>query len=261
MQTFVDQMGRRLRVDMPPKRIISLVPSQTELLHYLGLDKEVIGITKFCAHPLDWHKHKTKVGGTKKLRLESIKKLKPDLIIGNKEENTPADIQKLAHEFPVWMSDVVTLQDAYDMIQAVGDLVGKAEHARTLVQDIQSAFEELISLADRRVAYFIWKRPYMVAGSNTFIDTILETWGADNVFGSISRYPEIKPADLKNRAPELIILSTEPYPFKPRHIHELQKICPDAKVVIADGKYFSWYGNRLLDTPAYLNKLKEGLNG
>src|ERR1700722_20147309 len=105
IKQFTDQMGRTISVEWPVKRIISLVPSQTELLYSLGLADEVIGITKFCVHPKEWFHSKTRVGGTKKLDFEKIAALKPDLIIGNKEENEEVQIKQLMQDYPVWMSD------------------------------------------------------------------------------------------------------------------------------------------------------------
>lgn len=260
-QTFVDQMGRSVRINQPVERIVSLVPSQTELLHYLGMNERVVGITKFCKEPATWYKKKVKVGGTKKVKPDVIKKLKPDLIIGNKEENSPEDIKQLERQYPVWMSNVFTLDDANAMIRSIGELTGTEERANDLVTEIQSAFQSLESLDGKRVAYFIWKRPYMVAGANTFINTMLQAWGAENVFGSVPRYPEVKAEDIRKREPEVILLSTEPYPFKQRHAQEMRKVYPAAKVAIADGRYFSWYGSRLKDAPTYLNKIKGQLEG
>src|ERR1700741_3198050 len=108
---FIDQTGRKISIPQIPQRIISLVPSQTELLFDLGLDKEVVGITKFCVHPPEWFQTKTRVGGTKQLKIDLIKQLQPDLIIANKEENVKEQIEELEKHFPVWISDVNNLED------------------------------------------------------------------------------------------------------------------------------------------------------
>ena len=254
-RTFTDQMGRLISVPYPPQRIISLVPSQTELLFDLGLDREVVGITKFCIHPSEKFKKSIKVGGTKKLDLNKIYDLRPDLIIGNKEENNKAQIESLMKDFPVWMSDIQVLPDAIDMIKQIGELTANSERANIIAEDINEQFLNLEKKQKKvRTAYFIWKDPYMLAGKQTFIDDILNRAGFENVIG-VDRYPEISVDQLKNLKPECIFLSSEPYPFKDEHVKEFKNICPDARVFIVDGELFSWYGSRLLLSPAYLRLL------
>lgn len=256
--TFTDQMGRSISLDFPPKRIISLVPSQTELLFDLGLDDEIVGITKFCIHPKDKYKSKTKVGGTKKLDLAKIRSLNPDLIIGNKEENDQAQMEELMLEFPVWMSDITLLDDAIEMIEQIGELSGKAENALRIASNIKKSFEEIAHqvVSRKKVAYFIWKDPYMLAGKCTFIDDVLAKAGFDNIV-SLSRYPAISLVDLKELNPDLIFLSSEPYPFKNEHVLEMESNFPDSSVWIVDGELFSWYGSRLQYTPDYLRSLPD----
>ena len=116
---LTDQTNSAVQIPTGPLRIISLVPSQTELLHYLALDKEVIGITKFCVHPTSWFKNKTRVGGTKQYHFDRIEALSPNLIIANKEENDKEQIFKLAESYPVWVSDIKNLKDAYERIQSI----------------------------------------------------------------------------------------------------------------------------------------------
>lgn len=263
---FVDQLNRKIEILSPPKRIISLVPSQTELLYDLGLRDEVVGITKFCIHPNEWFRTKTRVGGTKKVDLEKIKQLNPDLIIGNKEENDKEQIEELMKLYPVWMSDIYTLKDALNMITQVGDLVGKQKEATLLKRKIESGFLSISELASStpplKTAYFIWRKPYMVAGNNTFINDILARCGFYNVFtdGDFTRYPELDSKQIADVHPEVILLSSEPYPFKEKHLQEFQVLCPNAKIMIVDGEVFSWYGSRLLHAPPYLKKLKAQLN-
>ncbi|MFA6945200.1 MAG: helical backbone metal receptor [Pedobacter sp.] len=255
--TFTDQMGRLISIPYPPQRIISLVPSQTELLFDLGLDMEIVGITKFCIHPREKFKTSTKIGGTKMLDLGKIRELKPDLIIGNKEENDKTQIEELMKEFSVWMSDIQVLPEAIDMIKQIGELTGRPEKAAVIADDINEQFSNL-NKKDKpvRTAYFIWKDPYMLAGKQTFIDDILSRGGFENVIGD-DRYPESSIDQLKNLNPECIFLSSEPYPFKDEHVKEIQSICPDARVSIVDGEMFSWYGSRLLLSPAYLRSLEQ----
>jgi ABC-type Fe3+-hydroxamate transport system substrate-binding protein len=260
-RTFTDQIGRDISINYPPQRIISLVPSQTELLFDLGLDEEVIGITKFCIHPKDKFKSKAKVGGTKNINLERIRSLKPDLIIGNKEENDQNQIEELMKEFPVWMSDILVLEDALKMIEQVGILTGHTEKSELIASNIENRFAELesVSADNLKTAYFIWKDPYMLAGNNTFIDNILQRAGFTNSL-KMNRYPAMSLEQLEKLSPEVIFLSSEPYPFKDEHVQEMKTQFPDSKVMIVDGELFSWYGSRLLHTPDYLRSLIKLLN-
>lgn len=262
-KVFTDQLGREITINYPPKRIISIVPSQTELLFDLGLDDEVIAITKFCIHPIEKFAAKTKVGGTKKLLIEKIRALKPDLIIGNKEENTQSEIELLMQEFPVWMSDINNLKEAITSITKIGELVNREPEAAYLNHLINAGFKDLQTLAlskniNKSVAYLIWKDPYMAAGRNTFIDDILRKIGLNNVIQQ-SRYPEIELPQLVTHNPQLIFLSSEPYPFQQKHIDEIQSEFPNVKVMLVDGEMFSWYGSRLVKAVGYLFKLQDQL--
>ncbi len=259
MAVFYDQLNRKIELPQVPKRIISVVPSQTELLFYLGLNEQVVGITKFCIHPVDKIKIITKVGGTKQLNIELIKKLGPDLIIANKEENDQLQIEALMAVCPVWVSDIGNLDEAHDMILKVGGLVDKKELAQLLVTDIKYQFSQLLTKAlNLKVAYFIWRKPYMVAGRQTFIDDMLQKCGLTNVFDS-DRYPELTPEMLIVANPEVVLLSSEPYPFTRKHIDEFKLCLPKAIVILVDGEMFSWYGSRLLHAAGYFNQLIENI--
>lgn len=262
-KSFTDQMGREISINFPPKQIISLVPSQTELLFDLGLDQEIIGLTKFCIHPIEKFAERTKVGGTKKLNIDLIKDLKPDLIIGNKEENTQSDIEELAADFPVWMSDIFTLDDAMKTIAQIGDLVDRQPEAGYLNHLISAGFNDLKTLAlqnhiDKKVAYLIWRKPYMATGKNTFIDDVLLINGMTNVITQ-ERYPSVTLAELKTLNCELILLSSEPYPFGEKHIEEIQATIPNAKILLVDGEMFSWYGSRLVKAVQYFFEFQKQL--
>lgn len=245
--------------ERPPERIISLVPSQTELLWSLGLEEQVVGITKFCVRPEVWFRQKTRVGGTKTVHLDRVAALKPDLILANREENVREQVEALARDYPVWVSDVGTLPDALHMIAQVGTLTWKAPEAQALIRRIEAAFEAHAPASDwqpRRAAYFIWRKPWMVAGGDTFIHAMLTAAGFVNVFEDTERYPEVLLADLPARAPEVLLLSTEPYPFQEKHLFEFQEVCPQADIRLVDGEMFSWYGSRLLEAPAYFQGLR-----
>lgn len=249
-------MGHRITLPQSPQRIVSLVPSQTELLFDLGLADRVVGLTKFCIHPQPQVRQKTIVGGTKNFRFDVIDALQPDLIIGNKEENYQEGIAQLQQKYPVWMSDIYTLEDALQMIQQVGQLTGTEAKAAELAQHISSGFGTFKPIQPSiNTGYFIWRKPYMAVGNHNIIDHMLQRCGFNNAFADLARYPEITAAQLQQTAPKLILLSSEPYPFKEKHIAEFRKLCPQALVKVVDGEMFSWYGSRLLQAPAYLQNI------
>lgn len=253
IKIYTDQLGRRVHIPFPPRRIVSLVPSQTELLYDLGAS--VVGITKFCIHPDEWFRTKTRIGGTKQLHLDIIRSLSPDLIIANKEENDSAQVKALMEEFPVWVSDIHTLADALDMIKSVGEIIGNSGQALLLNTRITENFREIEGRRDIPTAYFIWRDPWMVAGGDTFIHEMMKVCGFENVFAGIDRYPVVTMEQLKETGAQLVLLSSEPYPFKEKHIAEIQLILPAAKVLLVDGEMYSWYGSRLLHAPAYFRSI------
>jgi ABC-type Fe3+-hydroxamate transport system substrate-binding protein len=253
-----DHLNREIFLKEYPSKIVSIVPSQTELLYDLGLEDKVVGITKFCIHPHHWKKSKKIIGGTKKIDIEKIKALNPDLIIGNKEENTKEDIEALEKLAPVWLSDIYNLEDSIKMIKDIGQITNSFEIAKGICEKIETNFSNFKPIEDEtRVAYLIWNKPYMLAGKNTFINDILEKIGFQN-FTNESRYPIWEPNATK--IPELILLSSEPYPFNEVHVEEIQKQFPNSKILLVNGEYFSWYGSRLIISCDYfstlINKIK-----
>lgn len=258
LRTVTDQMGREVTLPYPPRRIISLVPSQTELLFDLGLQEQVVGVTKFCIYPPTARQMASVIGGTKNFDFANIKAAQPDLIIGNKEENYQEGIAQLERHFPVWLSDITTMPEALDMIRRVGDLTGKTHLAEPLAAEIKQSFDKLRLTATHqpRAAYFIWRKPYMVAASGTFIDDMLRRAGFRNAFAGLGRYPEVTAEQLAEAAPAHIFLSSEPYPFGEKHVAEFQEICPAAKIQVVDGELFSWYGSRLRLSAAYFRELR-----
>ncbi len=259
--TFKDQLNRSITIISYPKRIVSLVPSQTELLVDLGLENAVVGITKFCVHPKHLQKQKNIVGGTKQAHYDKIADLKPDIILCNKEENTQEMIVELEKIAPVHLSDVGNLKDALQLITMYGKLFSVEEKAKRLVEEIDKRHTDFQFFASQKpklsVAYFIWKKPWMVVGNDTFIDAMLSINNFENTFGNISRYPEIELNDLQKNLPDVIILSSEPFPFKAKHIKLLSNKFPNTKIIIVDGEMFSWYGSRLLKSFDYFKKLHQ----
>lgn len=254
MIKVIDQMNNIIRLDQKPKRIISLVPSQTELLYDLGLNSEVVGITKFCIHPKSWFKNKTRVGGTKTVNLKKIKELNPDLIIANKEENEQNQIEALQKEFPVFISNIYNISDSLEMINKVGDLTETATKANEISSTIQSGFAKLeeFTIIRKTCLYFIWREPYMACGKDTFVNDMLNRCGFNNLLDG--RYPEVNIEVIQKLNPEYILLSSEPYPFKQKHIDELQTKVPNSKIRLVDGELFSWYGSRLVKSPEYFKQ-------
>ena len=246
-----DQLGRSIELYGTPERIISIVPSQTELLFDLGLDKEVVGITKFCIHPDQWFRSKKRVGGTKKLHLELIRTLQPDLIIANKEENSQQQLEVLMSEFPVWISDIKTLDDAQEMIEQIGLITTRQEKAKAINSAISKEFLKLKNFKPATAAYFIWNEPMMTVGSDTFINDMMNQCGFINVFADHIRYPEISAEELRKANPQFILLSSEPFPFKEKHLVQFRNICPASQIKLVDGEMFSWYGSRLMKAPSY----------
>ena len=258
IRSFFDQLGTQVSFSYPPERIISLVPSQTELLADLGLERQVVGITKFCVHPSAWLRTKTIIGGTKNFQFDVIDDLKPDLIIGNKEENYLEGINRLKQKYPVWLSDIVTLHDAYSMISTLGELTNTKLKARLITEQIAERFHSVNKKSANSVLYLIWRNPWMAAGSETFINSMLTMLNLKNALENVTRYPRLSMEQLADLRPDYIFLSSEPYPFREKHVDELKEISPSSQVILVDGEMFSWYGSRLLKAVDYFNALELG---
>ncbi len=259
MITLIDQIGQSHTFRTTPGRIVSLVPSQTELLVDLGLRNSIQGVTKFCIHPTELRKDKMIVGGTKKVSLDKVKALSPDIILCNKEENTKEMVQSLSQIAPVHVSDIKSLDDTYQLIEQYGTIFNVVENAYDLVAKIRNKREDFVSKIGqgdtKSCIYLIWKNPYMAAGKETFIDHMIMLNGFTNTMGA-NRYPEVTEKEL--RGADCIFLSSEPFPFKQEHIAELQQKTK-AQVILVDGAFFSWYGSRLLGAFDYFEKLQQQL--
>ncbi|MFI5153510.1 MAG: helical backbone metal receptor [Chitinophagales bacterium] len=257
MSIFKDPLGRNIALANRTEKIVSLVPSQTELLYDLGLDKQVRGITKFCVHPPQWGYPKQIIGGTKNINLERIRMIGPDLILGNKEENERDQIETLARDFQTWISDVKNLKDALGMIRSIGQMTSTSGLANSMAESIEKKFS-MFKISDDPLpaAYLIWRGPWMAAGGNTFIHDIMKYCGLSNVFKEISRYPEITVDQLQTSGCKLVLLPSEPFPFSERHRFELEDQLNGVRIILVDGQMFSWYGSRLLHAADYLHSLR-----
>lgn len=236
-------------------RIISLVPSQTELLADLGLDAEVVGITDYCVHPADWLQKKESIGGTKRVKVDRVRALNPDLVIANKEENVREQVLEIAEFARVEVTDVVDLPSALEMIRDVGQWVGREEQAAAMVTEIRNVFQKLESKpkTGERVLYLIWRKPYMSVGHDTFIHDMISRAGWQNVCADQTRYPSLSAEEIRALNPDRILLSSEPFPFTDSHFSEFAEICPSAQIQIVDGEAFSWYGSRLRLFPSLIH--------
>ena len=261
---LTDQLGTNHHFETSPKRIISLVPSQTELLYDLGLKEKIIGITKFCVHPIHFKAIKTQVGGTKNPNYEKIKALNPDIIICNKEENTQEIVKELSKICTVWVTNIITIEDNFKMISDFGQLFNCRTESQKINDKLLFALNDFKTFvknkSKQKVAYFIWKNPYMVAGSDNFINELLKLNHFENIYDNGNRYPEIELKKIRLYGdPDLVFLSSEPYPFKEEDAFEIGRFTHHAKTVFVDGEMFSWHGSRLLKAFEYFKILHQKL--
>jgi len=255
--SYVDMLNRKLVLKNRPQRIVSLVPSQTELLFDLGMRDEVVGITRFCVHPEHWFNSKPRVGGTKETLPDRIFDLQPDLVLANKEENQMSLIDSLEKSVPVWVSDVKSLQDSLNMIQGIGEITGFEENGTALVQETMNLMQTIQNISEPlRVLYLIWHEPWMSIGSDTYIHDLLNHLGYENALPeSNKRYPVLTNESIQNLNPDLVFLSSEPFPFKQKHANLLKEVIPNALIYFVDGEAFSWYGSRVLKKQKYFHEL------
>ncbi|NPA42435.1 MAG: ABC transporter substrate-binding protein [Chlorobi bacterium] len=262
---LIDATGTPVFLPRPPRRIVSLFPSQTHLLAELGLDDEVVGITRFCKYPEGWKKRKRVVGGTKDVHIDRVAALEPDLILANKEENTREAVEALRQIAPVYVSEVHSWEDNLDFVRAVGILTGRENRARSLVEAMEAerrSYTDEFSGTPRKALYFIWRNPWMTAGSPTFIDTMMRLAGFENLTPpEKGRYPAWEEDELKTIDPEVILLCDEPFPFKPeKHLDEVRTLFPAADILFVRGEPFTWFGAYPLRAFDYFRELQTRLN-
>lgn len=244
---------------MPPNSIISLVPSLTELLFDLGLGENISGRTRFCIHPKEKVENVPIVGGTKNPRLDKIRELEPDLIIANKEENRKEDIEELKRDFDVHITEIGTINEALFTIHDIGWKCGVEERARELIHDIQVRMHRVPDEKPMTAAYMIWRDPWMTIGGDTYIHSVMEHWKLQNIFGDKDRYPQTSLEELSLKKPDVIFLSSEPYPFKEKHIKEVGDVCKGTNIILVNGEWFSWYGSRMFRAFEQLNVFRRAI--
>jgi len=253
---LVDASGAPFATDRPPRRIVSLIPSTTELLCDLGLADRLVGVTAYCVEPRDVVRGKTRVGGEKDPDLERIRRLAPDLVVANVEENVRAHVETLrAWGIPVWVTYPRNVPDSLRMIRELGEVTGAPERAAALLDELQPLVAHARAVAARQppvpVFYAIWRNPYMTINGDTYISDVLATCGARNVFADRSeRYPAVTLDDAAGRYPSVILLPDEPFRFRRVHVKDFEPYTGipavrHDRIHLVDGKPFSWHGRRL----------------
>lgn len=253
MALFRDQIGREIKIEGRVERIVSTVPSITELIVDLGARDRLLGLTSWCIHPSGLREEKTVIGGTKNLDIEKIRSLKPDLIIANKEENPKEQIEALAKDFPVWVSDVRDVDQAFEMLKLIAELIQAEEAGLKMIENFTKLRKQINAQENLSFLYFIWKDPWMVASSDTYISALLAESGLKNLAPiDEGRYPTLSMENIVELNPDRIILSSEPYAFKSLDLQEFHAL--GLKSFLVNGEYFTWYGSRLGKSLDYLRK-------
>ncbi len=260
--SFEDQLKRKIVLSSAPQRIVSLVPSQSELLCFLGLEEQIVGVTAYCVEPPGLLENKTVVGGTKNFDIQKILALDPDLVIANKEENPPGLVEALAAEVPVWVSDVNSLHTAREMILGIGALCRRSEAALQLVQQIDHDWAQLPRLArPLRFLFVIWKDPYMVASRDTYISQLLKSAGFENACQDTNgRYPTMDETAIAKSDAEVVFLTSEPYCFSTAELFYLSDKYDKKEYRIVNGQNFSWYGSRIIQSINTIDRIIRQLN-
>ncbi|WP_164219771.1 helical backbone metal receptor [Virgibacillus sp. YIM 98842] len=250
-----DHLGREVEFAYPPKRIISIVPGITDILYSLELENEIVGRTRYCIYPKEKVAQAKTIGGTKKVKFDQIRELNPALIIAEKEENTKEIVEQLEKEFPVYVCEIQTVDDTFKIIEDLGTITDRRVESEKLQSEIATAIQSLPSGHGKKYAYIIWQNPYMAAGSDTYITSLLDKMGFTNAFADYDgRYPEVTEEDFRNADLDYIFLATEPFPFREKHIQQFSKLFPDVTVMSLDGEMF-WYGPRMIEAAPYFNRV------
>ena len=251
-------------------RVVSLCPSLTELVFALGRGHTLVGRTKFCRHPEGLVDAVERVGGTKNPKVGRVVALRPDLVLLNEEENRREDAEALAAAgVPLHVSFPKDARDTAAMVRDVGRALGASVEAERMAADLERRAAAVRERADARRAagappvrwaYLIWRRPWMAVRDDTFVSALLDGAGGENVFsGAAARYPEVTAAALGAAAPDVVLLSSEPFPFAETHADELaaESGLPRGRFVLADGELLSWHGARTAEGVEYAESLLE----
>lgn len=253
-----DHLGRQVDLPKVAQRIVSLCPSITETLFHLGVGERIVGRTRFCVRPPEVVHHARVVGGTKQVDVGRVRALCPDLVIAQKEENTREVVEALAQFVPVFVGDVETWDDGLRLIDDLGTVTGSVPAALRLERAVREAFVNVPRADGVRVAWLIWRNPWMAAGAGTYLDDLLQRAGFVNICARVgeSRYPQTTPEELRERGVQVVFLSSEPYPFKESHARELgaQLAGAHVHVLCADGE-LSWYGAGMVRAASELTRL------
>ena len=237
-------------------RIVSLVPSLTELVCELGLARQLVGRTGFCVHPANLVRGIPKVGGTKTVNLEKIRALAPTHVILNMDENRKETADALAAFVPnLVVTHPLAPLDNLALYRQLGAAFGREREAQALCARFQSAYDAAAGrkYPERRVLYLIWKDPWMTVSRDTYISRTLGLFGMLTVpENSAERYPELRRLD--DVGADLVLLSSEPYRFHEKHLAEIGSLT-GRPALLVDGEMTSWYGPRAIVGLAYLSQL------
>ncbi len=264
--TLADAWGRLLTVRQRPERIVSLVPSLTEALFAFGLEREIVGVTRFCVEPPQGVAGKTKVGGTKALDVAKIRALKPDLVLASAEENSPGDVAQLIdHGCPLFVTLATSVESAIDLLRQLAAITGTTAAARPIIQGAKEAlaFVQAAGAGRERVRVFcpIWRDPYMTCGRATYTDDVITVCGGRNVFGERrERYPRLELAEMTALDPQVILLPSEPYRFTKRHKADFRALAEvtavkNGHIFLIDGRMLTWYGPRIARSLSEVKRL------
>jgi len=246
-------------------RIVSLVPSITELLCDLGLAPQLVGRTGFCIHPAKAVRAIPKVGGTKSVDLERIRELQPTHVILNIDENEKHTADKLAEFVPnLVVTHPLGPLDNLELYRLIGGIFGRMGQAEVLCERFKAAYDALVAEEQpmRKVLYLIWKDPWMTVSRDTYISRMLSLAGLLTLpDASEVRYPVVMLTQPWMAEAELVLLSTEPFMFREKHVTELGKLpaLMNKQVRLIDGEMTSWYGSRAIEGLGYLRELRRSI--
>ncbi len=252
---LVDAVGTEHAVAGSDARIVSLVPSVTELLCDLGLASQLVGRTGFCIHPREVVRSIPKVGGTKDVKVDRIRELAPTHVVVNVDENTKETVGELARFVPsIVVTHPLAPEDNLGLYRLLGGIFDRPTETERLCDDFAAAFADLMVVTPppERVLYLIWREPWMTVSRDTYISRTLALVGWETVpEEATTRYPELDPAAVAGSV-DRVLLSSEPYRFREKHLAEVEALVPGARVSLIDGEMTSWYGSRAIAGLRYL---------